>query len=77
MLTRQQNVFTGSIVTKHIGGALTCVRFTNMPAVNDGKATMAYMLQPVHTRPAAALNILDLSQWYPLYYNQLEDKVSG
>jgi hypothetical protein len=48
-----------------------------MPAVNDGKASMGYMLQPVHTRPGAALNILDLSQWYPLYYNQLEDKVSG
>jgi len=44
LLNRQWNIFVGSIVTKYMGGALTCVRFTNMPVVNDGKTSTGYML---------------------------------
>lgn len=61
LASQQQNVFIGSTDTKHIGGVLTsCVRFTNMPAVNDGKAATGYILQSIQLRPGTAPSILDL-----------------
>jgi hypothetical protein len=62
LLTRHQDCFIDSIVTKDMGGVLTCLRFTNMPVVNDGKTTMGYMFQFILSRPEAESNILHCNE---------------